>query len=290
MPLCRVVWFVAWLLAALGAVPRPAPANEQGRSLYVRYCASCHGPEGRGDGADAPLLAQPPRNLRDGVLQSVPVTELVARIRTGGSLPLALSPRARAEVEQRTEAILAHLRALARANWAAVERGWALYLARCSSCHGERGEPPRELPAGVRRPRNLASEEFQRSISDAELVQVVRHGRQGMPALVPRIDDSEARALRSFVRLLSPGFVAYQQLCASCHGDDGRGVREPLGSVEQRPQVVFDRRYFEQHPPAEIRERIRHMLREKASRMPHFASVLSEEQVRAIVEYLRGLP
>jgi mono/diheme cytochrome c family protein len=38
-------------------------AEEAGRKLYTRYCASCHGREGRGDGAVAPALGEKPRDL-----------------------------------------------------------------------------------------------------------------------------------------------------------------------------------------------------------------------------------
>jgi mono/diheme cytochrome c family protein/thiol-disulfide isomerase/thioredoxin len=35
----------------------------RGRLTYQVHCARCHGPEGRGDGADAPLLQPPPRDF-----------------------------------------------------------------------------------------------------------------------------------------------------------------------------------------------------------------------------------
>jgi mono/diheme cytochrome c family protein len=36
----------------------------QGRALYLRYCASCHGRNGAGDGPLAKVLTTPPTNLR----------------------------------------------------------------------------------------------------------------------------------------------------------------------------------------------------------------------------------
>ncbi len=265
-------------------------ADGGGETLYRRYCANCHGADARGDGPDAALLAQKPRNLRDGVLQLHSLDELVERIRTGRRLSLTVDPQALAQVEQRTSELLEHLRHLARANWAMVERGWAVYLARCTDCHGPFGRPPAQLPPGVRRARDLASPDFQRSVSDAGLLEAVRHGRKGMPALVPQVSDSEARALRTFVRMLSPGFETYQRFCAPCHGDDGRGVRPVLGEAEGKPTVVFDRRYFQGKSEAYVREKIRHMVHEKTSRMPHFSAWLNEGEAKAIVEYLRGLP
>ncbi|MBV8135141.1 MAG: cytochrome c [Deltaproteobacteria bacterium] len=43
-----------------------ATADEitQGKALFMQYCASCHGPNGAGDGPLSPSLSTPPANLR----------------------------------------------------------------------------------------------------------------------------------------------------------------------------------------------------------------------------------
>lgn len=41
-----------------------APSIEEGRKLYLRQCASCHGPAGKGDGSMA-LAGGTPANLTD---------------------------------------------------------------------------------------------------------------------------------------------------------------------------------------------------------------------------------
>lgn len=38
-------------------------ADETGRTLYLRYCAACHGRSGQGDGPVAPALGQQPTDL-----------------------------------------------------------------------------------------------------------------------------------------------------------------------------------------------------------------------------------
>lgn len=282
------VWLFTVGFALLVTV-RTLPA-ESGQAAYQRYCEHCHGPEGRGDGVDAARFARTPRNLREQFFRTYAVEDLVERILNGQKLPLALDPAKYGELQAKTDEILEHLRRLARARWPSVERGWALYATRCVDCHGNFGEPPSSLPQGVKRPRNLADPSWQRGISDAELLLAIRHGRAGMPALVPQIRDDEARSLLAFVRLLSPGFAWYQRVCAVCHGDDGRGVRGTPGEVERLPRVAFDRGYFQKRSQAEIRAAILHMLREHEPAMPHFAPVLDRGTVRAIVEYLRGLP
>jgi mono/diheme cytochrome c family protein len=56
----------AVLACALCAAPARAAMPEeieQGRAIYERHCADCHGPEGRGDGTQAPFLSPRPGNL-----------------------------------------------------------------------------------------------------------------------------------------------------------------------------------------------------------------------------------
>jgi mono/diheme cytochrome c family protein len=51
------------VLLLLLAAGKTSAAEDAGRTLYVRYCASCHGREGRGDGPVAPALGQKPTDL-----------------------------------------------------------------------------------------------------------------------------------------------------------------------------------------------------------------------------------
>jgi len=57
----RVLRHVVPLLL-LGVGPASA-ADDAGQALYRRYCASCHGREGRGDGPVAPALGEKPTDL-----------------------------------------------------------------------------------------------------------------------------------------------------------------------------------------------------------------------------------
>jgi mono/diheme cytochrome c family protein len=60
---------IAALIGALGliesapATPLPQVGQDQGRAIYDRHCAACHGPEGRGDGPLATSLSPRPGNL-----------------------------------------------------------------------------------------------------------------------------------------------------------------------------------------------------------------------------------
>ena len=69
-------------LVLLGAGPAFA-AEEAGQTLYRRYCASCHGNEGRGDGPVAPALGEKPTDLTqiaDAHGGSFPLESVIAAI------------------------------------------------------------------------------------------------------------------------------------------------------------------------------------------------------------------
>jgi mono/diheme cytochrome c family protein len=50
------------MLGAAGC-RRADVASPSGRDMYLRYCASCHGADGKGNGPVAPSLQQPPSDL-----------------------------------------------------------------------------------------------------------------------------------------------------------------------------------------------------------------------------------
>ncbi len=271
---------IAALLVAVAA------AAADGRGLYLRECAPCHGVSGRGDGPDAALFALHPRDLHEGLIVNYSTAELVRRIRSGRPLQLAVDPVGLRRRLTNVEAMIAYLQRLPTVDWKRADPGWVIYAERCAPCHGPYGTPLAPPPAGVRPPRSLADPAFQASMSDATMVDVVRHGRQGMPGLTPRLSDAEARDVAAYVRLFSPGFETYASSCAACHGDHG----VPNGAFAEttpEPTVIFDRAYFAHHDPEALRSKIWHMLDEHEPSMPHYAGVLTDAEARAIVEYLK---
>ncbi|HEX6998662.1 MAG TPA: cytochrome c [Gammaproteobacteria bacterium] len=52
----RVAPVAAWLLSGGAAAQTFTLADLSGAELFERFCAACHGPEGRGDGPVAPTL------------------------------------------------------------------------------------------------------------------------------------------------------------------------------------------------------------------------------------------
>jgi mono/diheme cytochrome c family protein len=279
---------LAVLLAFAGPAVATA-ANHRAELLYRRHCAACHGDSGHGDGIDASLYVEAPRDLREGFLQRYPSSELVRRIRDGRSLRLELDPAALRRRATEVETLTEYMRRLPDIDWSTADAGWEIYIDRCERCHGIYGQPPTLQPPGVHTWRDLSDPAFQRSLDERALSTAVRHGRKGMPALSPRVSKAEAHQLSAFVRLLSPGFKTYTQHCAACHGDSGAGVGS-YGEAIHRPAVIFDHSYFARTDADKLRESVWHMVDDHKPSMPHFRWAITEAEAAAIVDYLRGLP
>ena len=85
--------------AALTPGGRPARASaangdgvKAGRALYVRYCATCHGDTGRGNGSSAASFATKPADLTDGRLMNGLPDEFLFNVIMHGGPAEGLSP------------------------------------------------------------------------------------------------------------------------------------------------------------------------------------------------------
>ncbi|MBI2195011.1 MAG: cytochrome c [Planctomycetes bacterium] len=83
-----------------------------------------------------------------------------------------------------------------------AEEGKVIFMRRCSLCHGEDGKA--ETPSG----RNLAVQDltetnWQKATPDEEIAQVVRHGKDKMPAFGRHLSAQDLADLIAFVRTLN---------------------------------------------------------------------------------------
>ncbi len=279
-------WTMLWVLWLPAAAPGREPGPPDGAALFQRDCAQCHGPAGRGDGIDADLFAPPPRDLRSSTMAAYDRAALVARIRDGVPLSLALDPAALKRRSNTVEALVSHIQRLPTLDWRSIEAGEEIYVNACEACHGPLGIPPAVLPRGVPRPPDLATTHV-RSIGERKALEAqIRHGHAGMPAVLGDDSQEDVDAVVSFVMLLSPGYQSWSRYCAGCHGDDGRGPGE-FWSLTKRPTVVFDSAWLKHRDPEELRVEVWHMLAEEQPQMPHFPR-LTEAQAGAIVDWLRA--
>lgn len=111
---CVPLFAVLVLLSAPG--PAPAADAAAGAERFKLLCATCHGPQGKGDGAAAAGLPVKPRDLGDAAWQaSVDDAYLRAIIQKGGAAlgksPL-MAPFGTSLSEQQLDDVIAYIRSL----------------------------------------------------------------------------------------------------------------------------------------------------------------------------------
>lgn len=260
-------------------------AVARGSALYAAYCGGCHGADGRGDGPVAYTLHLAPTDLRDPRLfADASDAEIVARVAHGE--PLRTAPRGSPfATERQVLALEEYVRGLDGQRWEQLRAGRVTYENMCAACHGAYGTGEGVLSAFMRSPGDLRKESAR--FTDVALAGVLRNGAGGMPPMGDILAPAEVRQVIAYVRLLSPGHRVYDTYCASCHGDDGRGVHpeDALPPAIAAPPLNAAR--FAGLPAPARRAQVRHMFERERGLMPHFRDTLTDEQLLEIVAYLR---
>jgi len=175
-----------------------------GEHLYGRFCASCHGPDGQGDGPAAAALVPKPANLRAHWYSQARLAQALWHGVPGTSMPAwrdvsradlaalaAYVSRIAVPADQRDDDVMT--------TPAERELGAQVYVANCAQCHGETGGgdgwAAHQLPV---LPTNFR---LQRP-TQALALQVLREGIEGtmMGSWTVRLSDAELRAVASHVR------------------------------------------------------------------------------------------
>ena len=228
----------AWLLSTAAlttqaqiAPRKPAPPvlieSLGGRENFERYCATCHGLDGRGNGPVAPALVTRPADLtrlaaRDG--GAFPRSRVVAFV-TGSGRPVAAHGSAAMPIwgpifrgldtsetraRQRVDSIVDHIASLQAPSTAAQDPGAQLFKRHCANCHGADGRgagiasarlgrvPPDLTKYTSRNGGVFPSERVYRIVDGRD---VAAHGSHEMPVWgdVFRRDAAAERTVRSLI-------------------------------------------------------------------------------------------
>jgi cytochrome c oxidase cbb3-type subunit III len=133
----------------------------------------------------------------------------------------------------------------------AIAAGEKLYIKNCIFCHGETGKGE-----GSKTGTALNSQNFLSSVSDKDLYNYVKYGREGtvMPAYGPRLSDRDLQNLVAFMRDWQTevieldvsktifgdpdrGKAQYNLYCLNCHGEAGAG-KYKMGTALSNPQYL----------------------------------------------------
>lgn len=156
-----------------------SPAVREGRTLYLKYCALCHGKNAEGYAADhanalgnRDFLAIASKDfLAHSITHGRPGTPMSAWGRGNGG---PLEPK-------QVDLIVTYLRSLSRKSFVKTDgvvvagdpgRGAQVWAERCKTCHGARGE-------GSVRATSVSHPNFLRNVSDGFLRHTISYGRAG---------------------------------------------------------------------------------------------------------------
>lgn len=164
--------------------------------------------------------------------------------------------------------------------------GALIYAESCAPCHGAAGLGDGEMAGNLEVPiSSLGDPTVAREVIPSEWYKIVTLGR--MDRFMPpfrSLGDAQrwdvvayALSLSTTESELSKGKELYQQACASCHGEDGRGAEYevPLIGLES----------FANRSLAEVST----LIERGAGEMPVFGDVFDEDDRMALAAYTRAL-
>ena len=205
----------------------------EGRMLYERNCASCHGISGMGDGPAGRGMNPPPQALGDAATMRDVTPALMYRVASVGIAGTPMVGYAGSLTPEQRWNIVAYLVSL-RAAPQHVAEGEGLYAQRCIQCHGALGSGDGAYARSLSQiPTDIGSLAWQAQRNDVQLAQVVRSGMPGtaMPGS-PEMTPAQVGAVVAYLRTL-PVNAPPAALAANGKGDPLSVSRKVLGLLEQ---------------------------------------------------------
>lgn len=172
-------------------------------------------------------------------------------------------------------------------------QGGELYEAQCSACHGQFGR-------GAIAPA-IGSKEFLESVEDTQITQLIALGIPGSEMVAYSIDfggpmtATDINSITVYLRSLEEdaesnplwrtpladsrysGEDLYVIACSRCHGIDRKGIEDVAPDISATSFAM-----------EESDEWIAGRIRDGYNEMPRFGTVLNDDQIAQIVDYLRG--
>jgi cytochrome c oxidase cbb3-type subunit 3 len=206
--------------------------------------------------------------------------------------------------------VLVALQARSSAEAPSSYEGRLLFTSYCSLCHGSDGKgrgplamamkvEPADLTVTVRTRsdlvlRRIISGEGRQLISGRDRHNLIS---DAMPEWKDVLSDREIESVIAYLRFLSAskhalmgdpekGRHLYTQYCRACHGDEGEGDGVMTSLIAMRP--------MDHTNPASMNaisnlEMIRSIKNGKGSYMPAWKDIISEDEIEALVSYIRLL-
>ncbi len=194
-------------MPTLGAlVPAAPPDVQQGAAIYAQNCAACHGDKGLGDGPQSMQLpvTVPGLGLEDVARQASPADWY--KTVTQGNLDRFMPPFVGALSDQQRWDVVAYALTL-HATDQQLGEGKQLFDANCPNCAS-----------------NFTSQARMASLSEDDLVSLMKNGQGDVPAFGKTFTDEQARAVAVYIRTLT--FASGAELAAAATAPAGTPVAE----------------------------------------------------------------
>jgi cytochrome c oxidase cbb3-type subunit 3 len=163
--------------------------------------------------------------------------------------------------------------------------GERLFLNNCAACHGSDAKGNKGFP-------NLTDNDWIHGGSPEKIIETITHGRRGqMPVMAPAVGSpEEVKQVANYVLSLSGsghnsilaelGRDKFKQICAACHGADGKG-NQAIGAPNLTDKIWL-------HGWGE--EAILNMVNKgKLNIMPAQDARLSADQIKVVASYVWSL-
>ena len=184
-------------------LPKTALDLAEGKSIFAKSCASCHGATGLGDGPAGTNLN--PRPPAIGTLEHMKgvTPALTYRIVSVGIAGTPMVGYAGTLTPEQRWNVVAYINSL-RTTHAELMEGEGLFTQRCASCHGVAGAGDGTLARSLTRlPPEIGTVAWQSEHSDEQLAKVVKGGIAGTSMPPSReLSDSQVQSVVAYVRTL----------------------------------------------------------------------------------------
>ncbi len=182
--------------------------------------------------------------------------------------------------------------------------GKELYKNYCAVCHGDSGDGMTRARRGLNPPpRDFTTKLAKAELSEARMLDAVRHGRPGtaMMSFSSRLSEKEITAVVDYIRehfmlqnevqisddmvALARGKILYVSNCAVCHGDDGAGSMWTKTSLNPPPRDFTTLKSMEELSRDRMITSVTHG--RPGTAMMSFAHNLTPEDIETVVDYVR---
>ena len=312
-----VRWLVALVLAgaqlAVAETQALSPVIEEGRAVYNFRCYYCHGYSGNAKTLAASLIVPPPADFTRFAPDQLTVERITDVLRQGRpGTAMKSFANVISDKEMRAVAHFVHdefvKRKAENTRYHTAENGWPdhekyriaypfatgelpisvpweslnetqtrgkqLYLDSCVTCH-DSGRPDPDDIAWDARPLSYPRNNF--SFTDPPkpdaIASASAYAKHDIKPVVRGLNRSELKGERLF-----------QANCAFCHGADGSGKNWIGQFLEPHPRNLRDPVFMSSKSREDLLVAIREGL--PASSMPAWKEVLSNQDIRAVIDYV----